>query len=575
MDWPEAAQKGALLAGGINVVLLAVVLATRRWWGWGKSATAASEDSVPCGATPVSSPRWFWPALLGILVLAGGLRWDLAHSSLWWDEVWQTRNAALGEWRPDKKNPGTFRFRETSVAQALWNYRKPTNHPPMALASKASHAVWSKLSGAKPGTLHEFALRFPGFVASLGGLALLALLLRAWGLPGAGLAAAFFLAVHPFHVRYGIDCRGYTFLLPLTVAGLWALWRACGPGRPFAEQGLAGRGSPRTAWLLFGLCQALIMWCHLLSAWVCLALCAAGAAWLWRGKNSGERTRGIARLLAAQLLGAMVFFQLFMPNLLQAAQWGDKNQDGQVLDLVLLKSMAAGLVDSPLEWTGVALLAALALLGLVSAQPRASWARWVFGLMIAACAVLWLALAGAEFFFYKRFLFAALVPLAGLMALGLSAFAPCAATHPPPFGKTGTVLGGVLLLLIAASFWPGLGFFQRTPFTPLRETAAILKNEQAQGARLFGYGFGAEALQYYLPGLEYDRGDNSANSLAQALAEAKAAGHPLCVAIGYEELNRAGLPEGFALLDNPATFAEISRLPGVEPQFTFRVLKSK
>ena len=38
-----------------------------------------------------------------------------------------------------------------------------------------------------------------------------------------------------------------------------------------------------------------------------------------------------ARFAAVHLVGAMVFLQLFAPNLLQAATWGEKNQDGNIL----------------------------------------------------------------------------------------------------------------------------------------------------------------------------------------------------------------------------------------------------
>ena len=310
------------MGGGLNVIALAALVFSRRAW-------RSRGDETPVVA-PTPEPRFglrnvlFGTCLVALVVLAGSLRWKLAHSSLWWDEVWQARNASVGDWKPDKRHPDELKFVPTTWAQALWNYRKPTNHPPMALESKACHEVWRRATGAAPGEFNEFVLRLPGFIASLTSVAMLALLLRAWGMPVGGLIAAGVLALHPWHIRYGIDGRGYTFLVPLTILGIWAVWRACGP--PSGQ----GRNSSRW-WWVFGLTQGLILWCHLLSAWVCAGMAAAGLWWIWSRNSGRQRWHKFARFAAMHLVGAMVFLQLFTPNLLQAATWGEKNRDGNIL----------------------------------------------------------------------------------------------------------------------------------------------------------------------------------------------------------------------------------------------------
>lgn len=642
-DWPDAAKQGSLLAAALNVVLLGVLLLTRRWWsldgraGRQPSAGRAAGDLIrPAKTRPSAlSPALFLSLLAVIVVVAAGLRLPLAGSSLWWDEVWQARHATVGEWRPDKRNPGQLKFRETTFAQALWNYRKPANHPPMAVASKACHEVWKKTTGAQPGAFNEFVLRLPGFIASLAGLALLALLLRAWGLPGAGLMAAFFLALHPWHIRYGIDNRGYTFLVPLTIIGLWSLWRACGP-RPAASlaargedvpektdsEPLEGGSSPTStdghersaafqaasetatnaaptatrgqdghstagAWWLFGLTQALILWAHLLSVWVCLALGATGVWWIWRQHTGPDRWRRLARLAAVQIAGAMLFFQLFLPNLLQAARWGEKNQDGRLVDgPVLFDTLTQVVVggDSSLGLAGGFMLL-LAAIGLTAAHRlRVSGAAGLTAL--AAGAALFLAAVWvAKFYFYPRFVFALVVPLVIGWAVLVRAVLD-GSWQPPAWrkgSKGGLVVAGLrvegMALLLVLGFVLVLGFLPMWKvgfvFSPLREAAAVLRGAQAAGRPVFGYGFGAEALQYYLPTLPYAREADAPEALADALEKARAAGHPLLVVTGYEDLNRLALPRGFTLLDDASKASVVWSQQGLEPQFAYRIRRIK
>jgi Dolichyl-phosphate-mannose-protein mannosyltransferase len=603
VDWPEAARKGELWAAGLNVIALAALVFSRRAW-------RSRGDKTPV-VTPPPGPRFglrnvlFGACLVALVVLAGSLRWKLAHSSLWWDEVWQARNASVGDWKPDKRHPGELKFVPTTWAQALWNYRKPTNHPPMALDSKACHEVWRRATGAAPGEFNEFVLRLPGFIASLTSVAMLALLLRAWGMPVGGLIAAGFLALHPWHIRYGIDCRGYTFLVPLTILGIWAVWRACGPSSG------QGHTSSRWWWVL-GLTQGLILWCHLLSAWVCAGLAAAGLWWIWSRNSGRERWHKFARFAAMHLVGAMVFLQLFAPNLLQAATWGEKNRDGNILTeeyLGATLAQAAGEMEIPeptpltnatwpvqprwLElWTrlkeGVTPEAALRLVGtfMVAGLILAWFYRrdfFVANTSLAVSCALFLGAVGAtEFYFYSRFVLALIVPtvllIGAAMDLGVR------------WGMTSWVRGplsdkgGLIVLALWVLFFftmpfqfqvvPVIHYLQRTPFAPLRETAAALRHARAQGAAIFGYGFGAEALQYYLPALSYERDMPARPALEAAIHDAQAAGKPLFVALGYEALNRANVPDGFELLDDPAVFTEDSKRDGLEGQFTYRILRS-
>ncbi|MGI8604507.1 MAG: hypothetical protein ACR2OZ_16160 [Verrucomicrobiales bacterium] len=588
MDWREAVEKGELIAGVLNAVVIIVLAVTHRWWGWsvelapGPGVDVSQRAAVSGLAnSKIPTPLW-WGALAVVVVLAGAARWPFAHSSLWWDEVWNVRNATVGKFIPDKKRPGEFRFVESSWAQALWNFRKPTNHPPFTLLSKACHEVWARATRAPKGRFDEFVIRLPNFMVSLATVALLAWLLRAWGFPVAGLVAALLLALHPWHIRYGIDGRAYSLLTFATVAGFWCLWKMLGSG---------GQRRP-VWWWLFGLNQALIVWCHLLSAWICAAFAAAAAIVIWRQFPSAIRRSALLRLLAMNVVGAMVFLQLFLPNLLQALEWGERNQDGNALDwnyfLTTLSQLCFG-VDAHYDQMAAPGLVSLTSImnenlmdaarvvfvafGLLPVLVLGYWQLWKrqrvaaisIACLIAAAALFIGIVAVTKMYFYHRFAIACVVPFCALLPLPLDSV-------PQLRGRWIAVKAALVFLICAAL--QGVWIYQQRvlwerSYAPLREVAQFLQN-QAPG-RVIGYGFGSEALNGYWEKVEILKESPTRDALEDALAPDA----PLYVVYGYEGLNRAALPDGFELLDDPARFFVKRRFYGIDPQFAFQVLQAK
>ena len=130
--------------------------------------------------------------------------------------------------------------------------------------------------------------------------------------------------------------------------------------------------------------------------------------------------------------------------------------------------------------------------------------------LIVCCASFLGVVAVTEFYFYSRFILALIVPSVLLVAAAMDLGVRWAATHWDrglQAGKLGLMVVAFLVLLhwipLQLQVVPMIHYLQRTPFAPLRETAAALRDARAGGAAIFGYGFGAEALQYYLPDLSY------------------------------------------------------------------------
>ncbi len=559
--WEDAAVLGTHFASLLALAVLALALLTLRWWH-----PPAPSRPAPSRPTSPTSPS-FRPARLAILLLAAALRLPLASGSLWWDELWNIKFATVGEWRPNPLLPDAPTFLPSSWARAAWYYNKPTNHPVLTLPSKLSHNLWSHLQNAPPGQFSEIALRLPVLLASLATVALAALLAQRLAGPRAGILTALLFALHPWFIRYGVDARSYSLAIFFMTAALYAIERATAPSGP-----------SRRWWWLAGLCQFLLMWAHVLSHFSLALALAAAATWLIYRQPGPDRSRRLAQWGLINLIAAALLLVAFLPNLLQAATWGQRNDDGNLLTpaylLRTLSQVLAGM--DPLTDPGPAALPqlsvpALLALSLSGAAAALAGARFllrhqtrsaiVFLTSIALSAAFLLTVNLCGFYFYHRFLLAASLPLLLLVAIGLSR-----ARSP--------LLPAAALTLFAFLTFPQTLLLLTRSYAPFRETAADLRAAGGPNVLPVGYGLGSHVLQAYLPSLR-DIRSNSAASLQALIDEARRDHRPLLLALGYEALNRRNQPEGFPLLDNPALFETISTRHGIEPEFTFHLLRLK
>ena len=111
---------------------------------------------------------------------------------------------------------------------------------------------------------------------------------------------------------------------------------------------------------------------------------------------------------------------------------------------------------------------------------------------------------------------------------------------------------------------------------PFRETVAAMHAavpRAPEGTILpVAYGLGSHVMQCYEPVLRDIRTDG-ANRLQSLMDQARRENRPLILAFGYEALNRIILPDGFRLLDDLSLFERVSTFHGIEPEFTFHVLR--
>jgi hypothetical protein len=402
------------------------------------------------------------------------------------------------------------------------------------------------------------------------------------GFAAAAPAAAFLLAIHPLHVRYGADGRGYSFVVLLTLLGGWLLLRALRDGR-------------WRWWLAYGASQFWLLWTFPLAVYVPLSFGLAGIAALAvdRERSAGDRALLAARFAVANVLAAMAFLQLMAPNLAQAAAFKKEWHDAGRLDLYWLQRFWV-MMSSGLQVRGPRLpdvwFPALSNLG----EARPVLRAVVYGAMplLALAGVgralrrggareraVWVGLLGPILFFFvhrelqnffilPRFVIFALPAFVFLPMVGLEGLLRWVAR-----GRRGAVAVGLAASLAGFGFLvaPALRVLWTHPATPSRELVALLDGlEKAMpgGILRAGLGLGGDAPRVYDPRIvEVERPEQ-----LEALCErSRREGRPLYVSYAYGTVNQKRLPELFIWVRDPRYFEPIARLDGIDPDMVIRV----
>jgi len=582
-DWWDDAALGVRYAAWINLVALGALLVTSQWW---MRPFCAALPETTLTVSP-ARPKWFWRALFVAAVACLWVRLPMASKSLWWDEAWVMTQASHGKWRPDTKKPDQYKFTAHDWKRCAFYWQKPTNHAPMSLAQKASLNTWRKLTGAKREEFSDLAARVPALLASCAAVVMLAGLLRSWGRPGVGVAAAFALALHPWAVRYGVDARAYALVIPLCISAMWA-----------ATLVIGGGGRRLWPWVWFGLTEFVWLWAYPTDVVIVALLNLVMLGLLARHQpDARDRWTAVWRLAVMNVFAALCFFQMFLPNLMQAKRWAGNETVAQPLSEALLHSTfsqmflgveygwlpapeSVGLVSSlvavpPFGMSYGVLLPLALLLLLVAVFNRRQYSvplSLTFRLLLAAPllgAVLFtLSTVVLGSYYYPRFIIASLPCVIVVVCLVL------AGRWKQPWGRKPHWVAAVLVVLAIAPFWLAQNkVFATRPYAPLHDVAAFVQMDAAQQPKpplIFCYGLGREVFPLYEPRC---LSVASAAEVDRLVQQARAEQRPLYAIYGYTVFNRQMIPDGFALLDDKSLFAEAAAFPAIDPEFYFRVLK--
>ncbi len=296
-------QGGLWWAACINAVLCAALALTAK--GWAGHVTASAWN-LGLKTHPGALSRRGWIALILILAAAGALRWARLDLSFYNDEAHTFRRYIAGQNMPQPD--GTLKWRAVTWLETVWLNKIGNNSPPFTMLSRLSYESWKKITGNPLGTVNETAVRLPAWVAGMASLMLLFFITRRI-LPRSSACywLLLFASLHPWHLRYSTEARGYGLMLLGVTACFYLLLRAAGDGRWRWWLSL-GVAQFFTIWSFSGILFFFVAFNGLLLLWMVVRLQQTGGSWL-----------SLFRSLFGMLVGAMLTLQLALPSMMQLA----------------------------------------------------------------------------------------------------------------------------------------------------------------------------------------------------------------------------------------------------------------
>jgi len=241
----------------------------------GKSTWLGPRHINPLLPNPSPShPRWFWPALLIILLAGISLRAPRLDHSFYNDESHTYTRYVAGIW--ENYGDENERFRRPPFIDTAFGNQIGNNSLAHSILARLLHDTHRKYARTVDGEVSEWPTRLPPFAAGLATILLLALFFRKLGFWQIGLIAAIIISLHPWHIRYSTESRGYGLALAAITAGFFFMIQALQTGR-------------WRDWSTHGVCQFFALWAYP-GAIVTIALTQLGlGAWMlypaWRAPS--------------------------------------------------------------------------------------------------------------------------------------------------------------------------------------------------------------------------------------------------------------------------------------------------
>ncbi len=369
---------------GTTILVAAVTIASRWWWSW-----AHPPDARLRTERTTSFHRHTWLALAGILLLAAWIRVPQLNRPILRDEQDTLRYHIHGYHFYDQKNEGRFTFHRVTWAEAAFGNEIGNNPVLMSVASKAALELWQEVAGAGDERFSRIAVRLPPLLAGLLSIATLAWCVLGFASRRVALLAALVAAIHPLHIEYCEQARGYAFVMLGATLTLGGAIRAL-------------RDSRWRHWIALVGGSAMMLYAYLGSLFFVapLALAVVGIVAVrgWRAVRSRSEIeilaarRDAVRLVVTGLIGVGLYLVLALPSVIcfwehrekfpwkftPSAQWWlvfwTEYASGRLFQLPhapngetvpLPELIEAFVKPHPLLWLGIFVASALTLTGLV------------------------------------------------------------------------------------------------------------------------------------------------------------------------------------------------------------------
>lgn len=342
-------------AGALNLGVLAGLIWGARWW--------ARPKETPIRLEPPAASKWFWPLVAAAMVFCGGsaamrMNYGFAH-----DEDYSARRVIAGSYKTDKN--GAISLETPRWEETFFYYRKPNNHPLHSILARLSFSAWRAVAPPVEWHMREWAVRLPAWIGGVGGVALLAVLLRRLVSARVGIVAAWLLALHPWQIRYASEARGYSLLMALIPLVLFLWLHAIKENR-------------WRWWLAVAAAEFALVYCYPGGVYVLVVLNLLTLGWLiYDVRRNGDWTMA-GRWFASNCFAGMAAIQLMLPMVPQLQIYMQTDEARQPLTFEWQANTASHFL-SGVPWTNTGLLVS----PYPELMPYAARHPVFFGLMLA------------------------------------------------------------------------------------------------------------------------------------------------------------------------------------------------
>lgn len=557
---------GLWWAGAANLAGLVVLAASAGWW----MRPLAQSNPAP----KIESPRWFWPVVGSAMLAAAAVNAPRLAHSLWDDEEYTLRRILLGSYRANSK--GDLKLKEVPWAHTLWYYGKPNNHFINSIAGRLSNTVWRWVARPTGLQFSEVALRLPAFIAGILSIGVWALLLRAMGFSVAGAIGSWLIMLHPWHMRFVPELRGYSFVfLFLPLACLLALH--------------AVRKGTWKRWAAYGAAQFALFY-----SWpgttVALATLNLGVLGMIALSTPGNRLTLLARWLVATGVAGMVALQLYLPCVAQLFghldDWDAKGLGWPWVQNVgsrLLTGMPWNMLGGTYPelskmaaenpaflWAFLALIVGAILLGVWRCMAAGAGGVTIALVLLLPGPATYVFARLKDTYLFEWYLVFMAPGLMALAAIGSEAlFRALPARH-----RLAAMAGAaILLVLFALITQPARRHLMAGPVQQMRESVLLTRSSldphHPRNRDILTVAILATP-EVYDPNIHRIK---TQSELISLLREADATGRPLYINHGYADILVNEAPELAALISRSDMFEKFATLPGMEPMFDREILR--
>ena len=449
-----------------------------------------------------------------------------------------------------------------------------TNHIFQSILSRSSHSAWRTIARPTGLQLSETAARLPSYLSGILLVGVVALLAARFGLAWEGALAAWLIAIHPWHLRFTTEARGYALVALLILVSCLLAVNALDRGQ-------------WKWWIALAMANFALLytWPPTLFSVLILNLCIA-VSLLTEKRFSPARTVLTHRWLVSGTFAGIVFLQLFLPCVPSLLSYlkSVRDFDGQMFWLKNVGTLF--LTGSFWSRSGQSTTSYMEYLPHANAHPVAFDIANVVAVGLFALGIfrLWIVEPRARWL------------VAVLIFPGLLTYAYAVLCHKTLMEwYVGFMLQGIALMVAAGAFWA---------FSPLRKfpaarwagtllavelvcAFAVLSNPARQFLLTWGAERYRESVLATRPSLDPNAPENlkiitaattqppyvydprvrralTVEQYASLMKEADERGVALYVNNGFPTVLKTEFPGVLALLEDPAAFEPVAYFTGVD-----------